>query len=59
MRKKRKKGDDNKLIKQREMETNKVKAVIFAPYTKNSELAKKLREAEERLEVLTGYRLRW
>ena len=34
------------------------KAVMFAPYTTNSELAKKLREAESSLEQLTGYKLK-
>ena len=36
----------------------KVKAVIFVPYTHDSYLAKKLREAELKLEDLTGYRLK-
>ena len=36
----------------------KAKAVLFTPYTNHSELAKKLREAEEKLEELTGYRLK-
>ena len=36
----------------------KVKAVIFVPYTHGSFLAKKLREAEFKLEDLTGYRLK-
>ena len=31
---------------------------MFVPYTPYSELAKKLREAEEKLESLTGYRLK-
>ena len=37
---------------------NKVKAVIFTPFTTDSELAKSIRQAKERLEVLTGYRLK-
>ena len=34
------------------------KAVMFCPYTKGSELAKKLRDAEERLEPLSGFRIK-
>ena len=37
---------------------SKAKAVIFTPFTTNSELAKSLREAEVRLESLTGYKLK-
>ena len=32
--------------------------MIFTPFTTNSELAKSLREAEIRLESLTGYKLK-
>ena len=42
----------------REKKKKKVKAVLFAPYTKNSALAMKLREAEEKLATLTGYKLK-
>ena len=35
-----------------------VKAVLFVPYTHGSRLAKRLREAEMKLEELTGYRLK-
>ena len=35
-----------------------VKAVMFVPYTVGSELAKRLRDAEGKLETLTGYRLK-
>ena len=35
-----------------------VKAVMFCPYTEGGVLAKKLREAEEELESLTGYRMK-
>ena len=35
-----------------------VKAVMFVPYTAGSKLAKQLREAEEKLGSLTGYRLK-
>ena len=37
---------------------NKVKAVMFVPYTPKSKLAVQLREAEEKLESLTGYRIK-
>ena len=37
---------------------NKVKAVMFVPFPKGSGLAKKLREAEEKMVDLTGYRLK-
>ena len=36
----------------------KVKAVLFAPYTSGSVLAQELRKAEEKMEELTGYRLK-
>ena len=36
----------------------KVKAVMFVPYTRNSALAKELRQAEEKLGELTGYKLK-
>ena len=36
----------------------KAKAVILTPFTTNSELAKSLREAEMKLESLTGYKLK-
>ena len=35
-----------------------VKSVMFVPYTAHSELATRLRESEERLEVMTGFRLK-
>ena len=35
-----------------------VKAVLFCPYTPYSELAKRLREAESNLNMLTGYRMK-
>lgn len=35
-----------------------IKAVMFIPYTTGSKLAKSLREAEEKLGSLTGYRLK-
>ena len=36
----------------------KIKAVMFVPYTRHSELAAKLRENEEKMEQLTGYRIK-
>ena len=36
----------------------KVKSVMFVPYTKHSELATRLREDEEKMEALTGYRIK-
>ena len=36
----------------------KIKAVMFVPYTKHSELAARLRENEEKMEQLTGYRMK-
>ena len=36
----------------------KIKAVLFVPYTPGSELAKRLREAETKLNELTGYKLK-
>ena len=54
--------------KQSEMITNKlgdkqttakkIKGVMFVPYTKHSELAQRLRENEERMEEMTGYRIK-
>ena len=38
--------------------SGKVKAVMFTPYTHQSELAKELRQAETKLEELTGYKLK-
>ena len=38
--------------------SNKVKAVMFVQHTPFSELAKRLRKAEEKLEDLTGYRIK-
>ena len=35
-----------------------VKAVMFVPYTRGSGLAREIREAEEKMESLTGYRLK-
>ena len=37
---------------------NTVKSVLFCPYTRRGELASKLREGEEQMEKLTGYRLK-
>ena len=54
----RKKIKKERINKQRMDDGNKVKAVMFVPYTTNSELAKQLREAEEKLLNLTGYKLK-
>jgi hypothetical protein len=35
-----------------------VKAVMFVPYTVGSELAKRMRDAEEKLQEMTGYKLK-
>ena len=54
--KKKKKTDkERQEIKKGE---DKAKAVLFIPFTNNSLLAKNLREAEEKLFSLTGYRLK-
>ena len=39
-------------------ERSDVKAVMFVPYTAHSELALRLRESEEKMESLTGYRIK-
>ena len=36
----------------------KIKGVMFVPYTKHSELAQRLRDNEERMEEMTGYRIK-
>ena len=38
--------------------TKKIKGVMFVPYTRHSELALRLRENEEKMENLTGYRIK-
>ena len=35
-----------------------MKAVMFVPFTVGSELARRLREAEAKIETMTGYRLK-
>ena len=35
-----------------------IKSVMFVPYTAHSELATMLREGEEKLETMTGFRLK-
>ena len=37
---------------------SKIKAVMFVPFTRHSELAARLRENEERMEAMSGYRLK-
>ena len=36
----------------------KIKSVMFVPYTKHSELAGRLRESEESMAAMTGYKLK-
>ena len=56
---KEKDGKKNKKIMGgEEKKRSQVKAVMFVPYTKGSKLAKKLRENEEAMEKVTGYRLK-
>jgi hypothetical protein len=38
---------------------SKIKAVMFVPFTKHSELATRLRDNEEKMEQLTGYVCVW
>ena len=54
---KRKRGNGNKK-KQAPGGKTSVKSVLFVPYTKHSELASRLRENEEKMEAMTGYRLK-
>ena len=44
--------------KPKEARKSTIKAVLFCPHTEGGILAKRLREAEEKLESLTGYRLK-
>ena len=57
--KRRKRGQQqgNKL-KDMVKEPKKVKAVMFVPYTKHCELAARLRESEETMCDMTGYKLK-
>ena len=54
---KRKRTDCNN-INNKDNSKNKIKAVMFIPYTKHSELAQRMRESEEKMESMTGYRLK-
>jgi hypothetical protein len=57
--KKRKSGEMQKAKKDAgKMGTAEGKAVMFVPYTAGSKLAKSLRDAEEKLGSITGYRLK-
>ena len=38
--------------------SKKIKSVMFVPYTKHSELATRLRHNEEKMETMTGYRIK-
>ena len=55
--KKRKAEEVKGKIKKRKKE-GEAKAVMFCPYTRGGELAKQLREAEGRLEPMTGFRIK-
>ena len=54
--KKRKRGQQQGNMKKDPKK--KVKAVMFVPYTRHSELATRLRESEERMCDITGYKLK-
>ena len=51
-------GKKKSVVKKKMGAVADVKAVMFVPYTAGSKLAKDLREAEEKLGSLTGYRLK-
>jgi hypothetical protein len=53
--KKRKLGKKVNTIKSKD---KKIKSVMFVPYTKHSELATRLRESEESMATMTGYKLK-
>jgi hypothetical protein len=55
--KKRKRGQQHETTNTGDNK-KKVKAVMFVPYTKHSELATRLREGEEKMENMTGYKLK-
>jgi hypothetical protein len=44
--------------KTKKRENGNAKAVMFVPFTEGSELAKRMREAENQLELTTGYRIK-
>ena len=58
--KRRKEGEveEKKVEVEEKKEEKKVKAVMFTTYTHSSILAKKLRESEEKLGELTGYKIK-
>ena len=45
-------------INKKDTARNKIKAVMFVPFTKHSELASRLRDNEEKMGKQTGYRLK-
>ena len=59
-RKKRGQGQqkENKGMDKEGVKKKAVKAVMFVPYTKHSELASRLRDSEETMEKMTGYKLK-
>jgi hypothetical protein len=56
--KRRRKGGFVDGKKKKDGERSKVKAVMFVPFTAHSELATRLRESEEKMEGMTGYRMK-
>ena len=48
----------NTLDKTKITKSESAKAVMFVPYTEGSELAKRMREAEKKLESMTGYKIK-
>ena len=57
--KKKRRGQAGKhTINGKKTTNNKIKGVMFVPFTKHSELATRLREGEEHMEKMTGYRIK-
>ena len=57
--KKRKRGTGNTNIKRGDqMKKTKIKGVMFVPFTKHSELATRMRESEEKMSEITGYKIK-
>ena len=54
---KRRPGDKSEMQKST-TEEKEVKAIMFVPYTEGSELAKRLRDAENKLQDMTGYKMK-
>jgi hypothetical protein len=58
VKKKRKKVNNININKGKGTARSKIKSVMFVPFTKHSELATRLRDNEERMEQMTGYKLK-